>query len=160
MTVVVKTIGFGWLFWKLGNILYVLDVIAKASWQRKLIAAGVMTLCMCALDFVMTAMAIASYEDWMFVLAVAGVTVILAEAMMAKVEPWHVLLRDSLFPYMTYVAIIALYWLGMPLLYNLLSTVLTGYTGKLTFFYIFPIIDSILVALLIGLNYATSINAH
>lgn len=157
--VIVKTIGFGWVFWKLGNALYILDVIASTTWQRKLIAAGVMTLSMCALDFVLSALAVNLYEDWMFVLGVAVVTVILGVGLLWGKEKWHVVVRDSLLPYMTYVGIIVVYWLAMPLLFSQLTTTLST-AGKLTFFYIFPVIDTILYLLLLGLHSVTSKPTH
>lgn len=96
----------------------------------------------------------------MFVLGVAVITAILAQALRWKLDPWHVLLRNSVLPYLTYVVIVALYWLGMPSFYSLLVGALGNTMGRLTFFYVFPLIDTVLYALLLGLNSLTSPNTH
>jgi hypothetical protein len=114
---IIKTIGFGWLMWKLANCIYIIDVVYKLGWVRKLIGVIVMVLCMLALDILLTVFTPQAYTEWMFVCGVAGLTIILGFMLTIKSEMkyvWHQILRNALLPFFGYSLLIAVYWLAIP----------------------------------------------
>lgn len=165
VTSIVKTVGFGWLMWKLANSFYIIDVTGKLVWWRKLIGASISVLGLLALDVIMTWMMLQSYADWVFVAAALGLTVVLGLLLHINHEPkpaWHVLFRNGLLPFLGYAVIVAVYWLALPYLYQILNTMNNGtsLTGSIIFFYVFPLIDTLLVCFAILLNWSCSPECH
>lgn len=161
VTTIAKAVGFGWLMWKLANSFYVLDVTLKLSWQRKLIGAGISFLGLMALDILMTIFMLPVYAEWQFVLAALGLTSILGMCLHINIEPrykWGLIFRNAFLPFLGYAIIVAVYWLAMPYLYLVLTSMNSGttLTGSIIFFYAFPLVDTLLVCLVILLNWSCS----
>lgn len=60
-------------------------------------------------------------------------------------QPFLTTIRNSFVPYFSYSLLIVFYWLAMPQLFKVLTANMSGIYGTLTFFYIFPVVDTILV---------------
>ena len=157
---IVKSIAFNWIMWKAANILVILDMLAPFTWARKLIGVGVFTVALCALDWTIFALLNDHAYDWAFVAVSCVVSLILTIALFANQEkqPFHVTLRNAVFPYLSYSALIAVYWYAMPNLFNVLITYINSLNGTLTFFYIFPIVDTLLVLFNWLMQYGVSDN--
>lgn len=144
---VIKTIVFNWIMWKAANILVILDMLSPFIWQRKLIGISVFSVIMCALDWVIFVLLNDRAYDYAFIGISWAVSFVLCIALYANQgkQPFHVTLRNSLFPYLSYVTLVVVYWFALPNLFNVLVKNINGINGTLTFFYLFPIIDTLLV---------------
>jgi hypothetical protein len=144
---VIKSIAFNWIMWKSANIIVILDMLAPFNWKRKLIGVGIFTGVMCAIDWVIFVLLNSRDYDFAFVGISWLVSLVLTVCLYFRQEkqPFHVTLRNSLFPYLSYSTLIVVYWFALPNIFNALIQNISGLSGTLTFFFIFPIIDTLLV---------------
>lgn len=157
---IIKTLTFNWIMWKVANIIVLLDMLAPLSWRRKLVGISVFGVIMCALDWTIFILLNKYSYDYAFVGISWVITFLVSITLFANQEKqrFHVTFRNSLFAYLSYSVLIAVYWFGIPSLFNVLIKNLTGITGTLAFFYIFPIIDLLLVLFGWLMQYAVSDN--
>ena len=133
--------------WKAANILVILDMLAPFTWHRKLIGVGVFSLVMFAIDWALFVLLHEYCYDFGFVGISWVVSMLLSIALFCRQEkqPFRVTLGNSFAPYFSYSLLIAVYWLAMPQLFKVLVNNINGIYGTLIFFYLFPVIDTLLV---------------
>lgn len=98
----------------------------------------------------------------MFVVATMVVISILGQTLHIKIENkplWHHILKNTTLPYLCYSVVVILFWMALPKLWSVLESLNTNgtnVTGAITFIYIYPLIDTALVALVMAVNWAVS----
>lgn len=144
---IIKSISFNWIMWKAANIIVLLDMLAPLTWRRKLIGISVFGVVMCALDWAIYVLLNDYAYDYAFVGISWILTLLVSITLFANQEKqrFHVTFRNSLFAYFSYSCLIAIYWFAMPNLFNVLIKNISGISGTLAFFYMFPVIDLLLV---------------
>lgn len=143
---VIKSIVYVWAMWKFANAIAILDMLAHVVTWKKVVGFFSFFLLLCGIDCVLFIL----LNQYNLEIIFAGSAMLLALLISSLLhigheQKFHVTLRNAVLPFISYIFITAVYWIVMPQIYKLSLTYLSIPLGYSLFFYLFPIIDTLLV---------------